>query len=85
VSKTAQGWVAPRTLAARYGVTVQTVLNWIHRRELKAVNVGRTPNGRKPRWRISVSAIAEFEAARTPTPATRRVRRKRRDDVIAFY
>jgi hypothetical protein len=50
----------------RYGVTIQTVLGWIRSGELRAVNVSRHPESRKPRWRISEEALAEFERDRTP-------------------
>lgn len=73
-------------LTHRFGVTEHTVLTWIHSGELKAVNVGRAPDSKKPRWRISEEALTEFEAKRTPTQAVPRAkRRKRRADVIQFY
>jgi excisionase family DNA binding protein len=73
-------------LTNRYGVTVHTVLTWIRSGELKAVNVGRTPGARKPRWRVSEEALAEFEAKRTQMPPVpRSKRRKRPTDVIEFY
>ena len=76
-----------RALADRYGTTTQTILNWIRRGELKAINIGRTPNGRKPRWRIPESAVAEFEAARTQRATAPVRRRKRGSDskVVEFY
>jgi hypothetical protein len=59
---------------------------WIRAGELLAVNVGRTPNGRKPRWRIPQSALDAFEAARTPSaPAPRAKGRKQSGDVVTFY
>jgi excisionase family DNA binding protein len=73
-------------LTHRFGVTEHTVLIWIRAGELKAVNVGRTPDGRKPRWRITEQALAEFEVLRTPTPPVPRTRRRKRlGDVIEFY
>ena len=73
-------------LANRYCVTVHTVLKWIHSGELKAVNVGRTPAGKKPRWRISEQARTEFEAKRTTTPPVPRAKRRNRPEgVIEFY
>jgi excisionase family DNA binding protein len=72
-------------LTHRFGVTVHTVLQWIHNGELKALNVGRTPTGKKPRWRISEEALAEFEAKRTPTPAVPRAKRRKPQDVVQFY
>jgi len=66
---------------------VHTVLGWIRAGELKAVNVGRAPDGRKPRWRITQSAIDSFELARTPTAAPARVagQKKQPSGVVEFY
>ena len=75
-----------RDLQQRYGVTEHTVLSWIRGGELVAVNVGRAPGARKPRWRITPESLAAFEAARTAAaPAPRAQRRKRQPDVVAFY
>ncbi|MEX1095243.1 MAG: helix-turn-helix domain-containing protein [Planctomycetales bacterium] len=75
-----------KQVAERYDVTQQTVLGWIHRGELKAFNVGVEPGKKKPRWRITESALAAFEALRTPTPPAPVVRRKRQPaDVIDRY
>jgi excisionase family DNA binding protein len=69
-----------------FGVTDHTVLSWIRTGELRAINVGRRPGAKKPRWRITQAALEAFELARTPTPpAPRARRRKRSDDVIQFY
>jgi excisionase family DNA binding protein len=76
----------PADIAARYRVTLATVAAWIHSGELRAVNVGRKVNTKKPRWRITADALAAFEAARAAmAPAVTRSRRKRPDDVIRFY
>jgi hypothetical protein len=75
-----------RDVQARYGVTVHTVLGWIRAGELKAINVGRQPGARKPRWRITQAALDAFEALRTPAapqPVARR--RKQPAGVIEFY
>jgi excisionase family DNA binding protein len=75
-----------RDLCERYGVSEHTVLTWIARGELRAVNVGRRPGAKKPRWRITQAALEAFELARTPTPAPPRAKRKKRPaDVIEFY
>jgi excisionase family DNA binding protein len=75
-----------RDLCQRYAVSEHTVLAWIARRELRAVNVGRRPGAKKPRWRITQQALEQFELARTPTPPPPRARRKKRPaDVIEFY
>ena len=74
-------------LQRRYSVTAHTVLGWIRSGELRAVNVGRRPGAKKPRWRITQGALEAFELARTPTqPPPRAQRRKRTDTgVIEFY
>ena len=70
----------------RYGVTVHTVLQWIAAGELRALNVGRKPGARKPRWRVTQSALEAFESLRTVTPPPPRIqRRKQSTDVIEFY
>jgi transposase len=74
-----------RDVRERYGVTEHTVLGWINRGELRAINVGRRPGAKKPRWRITPEALEAFELARTVAPPPPRRRGKRPADVIAFY
>jgi hypothetical protein len=75
-----------RSLCERYDVGAHTVLGWINRGELRAVNVGRRPGAKKPRWRITQEALEAFELSRTPTPPPPRSRRGRRPaEVIEFY
>lgn len=73
-------------VAASYGVSEAVVLNWIRNQELRALNVGRA-GSRRPTWRITSEAIAEFEAKRTQTlPVARRQRRRKvGGNVIEFY
>jgi hypothetical protein len=69
----------------RYAVTTHTVLGWIRSGELKALNVGRRPGARKPRWRVSQEALNAFELLRTPTPPMPRMRRRRQSaETIEF-
>ena len=77
---------AVKDLCERYGVSEHTVLGWIRSGELRAVNVGRHLDTKKPRWRITQEALETFELARTasaPPPRTRR--RKQPAGVIEFY
>jgi excisionase family DNA binding protein len=74
-----------REIAERCGVSLKTVLAWIHAGELKAVNVGRTAHGRKPRWRISQASLEAFLALRTSGPPAPRTRRTKQNNDIAFY
>jgi excisionase family DNA binding protein len=75
-----------RDICDRLGVTEHTVLGWIRHRELRAMNVGRRPGAKKPRWRITQEALEAFEQLRTSTPPVPRARRRRRPpDLIEFY
>ena len=75
-----------RQITERYSVSEGTVLGWIRSGELRAMNVGRKPGAKKPRWRITESALDAFEQLRTPTPPMPRTRRrKRQTDVVEFY
>ena len=60
-----------RDVCERLGVNEHTVLGWIRSGELRAVNVGRRPGGKKPRWRITQEALEAFEQLRTsPTSSS---------------
>jgi excisionase family DNA binding protein len=76
-----------RSLAEHLGVSARTVLAWIATGELRATNVARSPAARRPSWRITAQAVAEFEATRTAAaPAPPRARRRKRPvDVVRFY
>ena len=74
-----------REIRERYGVGEHTVLGWIRRGELRAIDVSRKPGGR-PKWRVTQEALDAFEQLRTPTPTPPRAkRRKRLPEVIQFY
>jgi excisionase family DNA binding protein len=75
-----------RDVCERYEISVHTVLAWIRSGELRAVNVGRHPGSKKPRWRITEEALTVFEQMRTAAPPTPRTpRRKRPADIVEFY
>ena len=57
-----------KDICARYCVGINTVLGWISRGELRAINVGRSPTKKKARWRITQEALDEFELERTTIP-----------------
>ena len=74
-----------RDLSERYCVGEHTVLCWIRRGELRAVDVSRNRGG-KPRWRISAEGLAAFELARTTCPPPASTRRTRAaSKTIKFY
>lgn len=52
-------------LALRYGVAREKVHHWIDSGELRALNVASNPRGQRPRWRITLEAVAAFEQARS--------------------
>jgi len=75
-----------RQAAERLAVSDEHVLDLIHLKKLSAVNVGL--GRRRPRWRITAEALAEFEASRTSTqarPAAPRKRRQLPGDVEPVY
>jgi hypothetical protein len=72
-----------KQLCDRFCIGECTVLGWIRRGELAAINVGRTPGKKKPRWRVTESALAAFELARTASPPPEPVRR-RKSAVLEF-
>src|SRR3712207_4599126 len=76
-----------RDLCERYGVSEHTVLGWFRPGELRAVNVGRRPGPKRPRWRITAEPLPAFEALGTPSPPPPQARRKKRAEagVIEFY
>lgn len=82
-------WITPPQYAKSRGIKSDRVLAWIRSGELRAVNFG--DGVRRPRWKISPEAIAEFEQARTnPGKIAIPARRPRRhaaavSDVIEFY
>jgi excisionase family DNA binding protein len=73
-------------LAERLRVNEHAILSWIRSGELRAMNVGRSPGGKKPRWRISTEALEDFEIRRTPTPTPPKAKaRRRRDASVTQY
>jgi transposase len=74
-----------KDICERFAVGEHTVLGWIRRGELRAIDVSRKQGGR-PKWRITQAALEAFELARTPTPPPSRARRKKKEaNVIEFY
>lgn len=76
-----------KDVCERYGVSEHTVLGWIARGELRALNVGRQLGAKKPRWRITQAALELFEQLRTAAPAVpaRGKRKRGQPEIIEFY
>jgi transposase len=75
-----------KDIQERYGVGEHTVLGWIHRGELKALNCARKL-GTRPKYRITQAALDAFEALRetATTQPTTSGRRKPKSNVIEFF
>jgi hypothetical protein len=71
----------------QYGVGEVTVLEWIRSGELKAINVARSLRKKRPTWRVTAIALAEFELLHSAgaQPKGRRRRKASTGDVIEFY
>jgi excisionase family DNA binding protein len=73
-------------VADRFSVDEHAVLGWIRSGDLRAVNVGRQPGKKRPRWRVTEAALAEFELLRSYSPPPPRGRRRKTDNnIINFY
>ena len=81
--------LTPPEVAAILGVQPRKILHWIEAGELAAVNVATTKNGR-PQWRITTSALEQFEQSRMvtppePKPPATRGRSRQQDDAAPNY
>jgi hypothetical protein len=56
--------ITPKDYAKRLRVSPAKVLGWIHRGELRAINIASSLKGR-PRFLLSESDIEEFESLRS--------------------
>jgi hypothetical protein len=57
--------LTPAELADRWRVDVHAILLWLRNGSLRGVNLARSASSKKPRWRIPLSSVQQFEAART--------------------
>ena len=78
----------PRALAKHWGVHVDKVLRFIHTGELPAFNAA-SRQSKRPRYRISLDAVRDFEAAHAACPAGPRkpssTRRTKRPDTPSVH
>ena len=75
-----------RQIAERFGVSDRTVLLWIRNSELRATNCSRSLASKKPRYRISETALQDFETLRqAPSAPSRKHRKRKPADIIEFY
>ena len=57
--------ISPAEIAERYHVGLNKVLEWIRTGELVAINVARSADTQRPRWRVPIEALADFERRRS--------------------
>lgn len=67
----------PRLVCEQIGVSIETVLGWIHSGSLKASNI--SSSSKRPRWRIAKTDLADFLESRsnqtTSVPSSSRRRK----------
>ena len=63
----APSYLTTAAAAELLAVSQDKIQDWIASRQLVAVNVAASRNGR-PRWRIAQAALDQFLAARSTTP-----------------
>ena len=76
-----------KEVAEYYGVSNRTVQDvWIPSGELKAICTSRSLTSKKKIYRITESALQEFELLRqAPSTPPRRRRKRKQTDTIQFY
>lgn len=78
--------ISTAQFAARYSIGIRKALALIAAGHVTAVNVATDPRAR-PQWRITPTAIEEFERRRAAQPKATPRRRKaaKTEDVIKFF
>lgn len=76
-------WMTPPEVGRLLRVAPETVVGWIRSGELRGVNVGS--GAKRPRFRVSAEALADFELRRTVRPPVKPVRRRKRLEHVKNY
>lgn len=77
--------LSPPKVAARYGVSVDKILGWIRRGELRAINIA-TRSGGRPRFAIALEDLLVFERRREVKIICKFSKRRRvKTDVTEFF
>jgi excisionase family DNA binding protein len=79
-------YYTPPELAKRWRTGADKVRQWIADGELRGIDLSARRGGR-PRWRVPLEAVLEFEQRRAAVPARPPGRRRRRpsSEVIEFF
>jgi len=72
-------------VAKDFGVSERTVQKWVEAGELRAVNVSRDRNSKKPRLRVLDSDLQAFLAGRTVGTERKQSRRRGRPKAARKY
>ena len=83
-SDTAPAGYTTADIARRYRVGEDKVRRWITSGELRAINTSSTRCGR-PRYVVSVDALAAFEAGRSAAPPPKPKRRGCKVALVDYY
>lgn len=78
--------LTPSEVASLWGVSVGKIMTWIRNGELRAINVATRLGGR-PRYRIDIADLTDFENRRAyqPNIPVPRRPRKRKDAYVFKY
>ncbi len=78
-------WLTPPQVARMWGVSPSKVLAFIDSGQLRAINLTMPDRNRRPRYRIAVDDLADFERRREVVPAPKPIRRQRKRLCDATY
>ena len=70
-------YYTPQEAATVLSCDDEQVLHWIHSGQLPAVNVAKSANGLRPRWRISAGDLGKFLISRRNAPPAPPVKREK--------
>ena len=77
-----------KAYAAFLGVKPHQILKFIARGELRATDISSMPGSGRASWRLTPSAIAEFESKRQAKPKLKPIRHRRRNadsEITKYY
>ena len=82
----AERYYTPPQLAKLWGIKPGSVLGFIRSGELRAFDISSKPGVGRPRWKISLDSIIEFQNRRSLQKQSKPIRRRKRktDDIFYF-
>ena len=73
--------LTPPQVAAMWGTTQETIHAFIRSGELKAINFARPGCNQRPRYKIDIRDLEDFERRRQVSPAPSKPPRRKRKEV----